>query len=76
MTTHHAHIRLVRLNICLGDGLKLGGRGGIEKLLEDGNIELDLCPGDETLQVGLVDGTDGVDVGRGTVVFGQVSSEG
>ena len=47
----HAHVCLVGLYVCRGDGLEFGGWGGVEEVMEDGEVEVVAGPRDEFFEV-------------------------
>lgn len=55
-----AHVGFVGLDVCRGYGLEFGGWGGVEKFVEDWELEVVAGPGDEFFEVDFADGADGV----------------
>lgn len=72
LVVREAHIDLIALDIILRNGFQLCGRHRRQKLVQDRELKLRLCPGNQSFEVRLADAPDGVEVGGGAVVFGEV----
>mmetsp|Transcript_15581 Transcript_15581/g.43595 ORF Transcript_15581/g.43595 Transcript_15581/m.43595 type:complete len:240 (-) Transcript_15581:1526-2245(-) len=72
----HAHVGLVGLSTgAFSERLELCGGGCLHHPLQRRVAEVDRAPRQEALEVALGDAADGVDVGRGAVVLGEVASQ-
>lgn len=71
----HSHVRFVGLDILLGDGFKLGCWGCVQYCVQYRKLEGVPGIGDETLEVGFRDASDGINIRRRAIVLCEIASK-